>query len=51
MFGCLAFELWELVTPTSGRLWSLHLMPEPPAQEGEGGQVGSGGNTLTAKTA
>lgn len=51
MFGCLAFELWELVTPASVRLWSPCLMPEPPAQEGEGGQVGSGGNTLTPKTA
>lgn len=51
MFGYLAFELWELVTPASVRLWSPRLMPEPLAQGGKGGWVGSGGNTLILKTA
>lgn len=49
MFGYLAFELWELVTPASVRLWSPRLMPEPLAQGGKGGWVGSGGNNTDLK--
>ena len=51
MFGYRAFELWELVILASVRLWSPRLMPEPLAQGGKGGWVGSGGNTLILKTA